>query len=202
MSIWHDSMMHAARGRCCSPTSCRSEGEEPALRTRPTPDDPEAWNAYLAEGNAKQARKRVAVDLIIRDQVGRVLVVNPTYKPDWDLPGGMVEANEPPEKAARREVREELGLQLTPGRLLVIEWVPPHGPWDDQLAFILDGGELSVEQSAGLRPHDDELAELAMLAPGDARPLLRPRLHARFDAALAALADGRARYLSDGRPIF
>ncbi|MFE9457647.1 hypothetical protein [Streptomyces californicus] len=26
----------------------------------PVPADPEAWNAHLAEGNAKQARKRVA----------------------------------------------------------------------------------------------------------------------------------------------
>ncbi|MFJ8472305.1 NUDIX domain-containing protein [Kitasatospora sp. NPDC094011] len=171
------------------------------MRTPPTPDDPEAWNAYLAEGNAKQARKRVAVDLIIRDQHGRVLVVNPSYKPDWDLPGGMVEANESPEDAGRREVREELGLDLTPGRLLVVEWVPPHGPWDDQLALILDGGELPAAQSSQLRPHDDELSELAMMDPADARPLLRPRLRARYDAALAALTDGHARYLSDGNPI-
>jgi hypothetical protein len=27
---------------------------------RPTPADPDAWNAYLAEGNATQARKRAA----------------------------------------------------------------------------------------------------------------------------------------------
>ncbi|MGX7828983.1 hypothetical protein ACTG9Q_28240 [Actinokineospora sp. 24-640] len=33
--------------------------------------------AYLAEGNAKQARKRVAADLLIRDEAGRVLLVNP-----------------------------------------------------------------------------------------------------------------------------
>ncbi|WP_405778860.1 NUDIX domain-containing protein [Streptomyces sp. NBC_01378] len=63
--------------------------------TTPTPADPEAWNAYLAEGNAKQARKRVAADVLLRDADGQVLLVNPTYKPGWDLPGGMVEANEP-----------------------------------------------------------------------------------------------------------
>lgn len=55
---------------------------------RPTPADPDAWNAYLAEGNATQARKRVAADVLIRDASGRVLLVNPTYKPGWDLPGG------------------------------------------------------------------------------------------------------------------
>ncbi|ALO09518.1 NUDIX hydrolase [Streptomyces venezuelae] len=106
----------------------------------PTPDDPDVWNAYLAEGNAKQARKRVAADVLLRDPAGRVLVVNPTYKPGWDLPGGMVEANEPPETAVSRELREELGLEVTLRGLLVVDWVAPHGPWDDQIAFVFDGG--------------------------------------------------------------
>jgi 8-oxo-dGTP diphosphatase len=102
--------------------------------------DPEAWNTYLAEGNAKQARKRVGADVLIRDEQGRILLVNPRYKPDWDLPGGMAEANESPVAAARRELKEELGLELEIGRLLVVAWVPPHGPWDDSLMFIFDGG--------------------------------------------------------------
>src|SRR5271165_6955106 len=42
--------------------------------------DPEAWNAYLAEGNAKQARKRVSADAILRDAQGRILLVDPRYK--------------------------------------------------------------------------------------------------------------------------
>ena len=58
--------------------------------------DPEAWQQHLAEGNAKQPRKRVGADAILRDSYGRILLVDPDYKPDWDLPGGMVEANEPP----------------------------------------------------------------------------------------------------------
>ena len=63
--------------------------------------DPDAWNAYLAEGNATQPRKRVSADLLIRDDTGRILLVEPKYKPDWDVPGGMAEANEPPHATAR-----------------------------------------------------------------------------------------------------
>jgi hypothetical protein len=47
--------------------------------------DQRRWS-YLAEGNAKQARKRVAADVLIRDPAGRVLLVDPTYKEHWDLP--------------------------------------------------------------------------------------------------------------------
>ncbi|MGD3107757.1 NUDIX domain-containing protein [Streptomyces sp. YGL11-2] len=169
---------------------------------RPTPADPAAWHAYLAEGNATQPRKRVAADVLLRDPTGRVLLVKPTYKPGWDLPGGMVEANEPPHEAATRELKEELGLAVTLHEVLVIDWVAPHGPWDDQISFIFDAGTLSEDQAAGIRPHDDELSEVAFLAPERAGELLRSRLRNRFQAALQALANGRPRYLHDTKPIW
>lgn len=46
-----------------------------------------------------------AVCVLIRDNADRILLVNPTYKEYWDLPGGMVGGNEPPRKAAEREIR-------------------------------------------------------------------------------------------------
>jgi len=164
---------------------------------RPTPADPDAWNAYLAEGNATQARKRVAADVLLRDAAGRVLLVNPTYKPGWDLPGGMAEANEPPEQTVVRELREELGLEITVRGLLVVDWVAPHGPWDDQIAFIFEGGHLDTAEE--LRPHDEELSEARFVAGDRARQLLRKRMRDRLDAALRAVDEGRPVYLRDGR---
>src|SRR4029450_12583707 len=61
--------------------------------TRVTPEiplyerDPEAWQAYLAEGNRTQPRKRVSADVLFRDESGQILLVDRRYKPDWDLPG-------------------------------------------------------------------------------------------------------------------
>ncbi|WP_194904396.1 NUDIX domain-containing protein [Catenulispora rubra] len=162
-------------------------------------NDPEAWNAYLAEGNAKQARKRVAADVIFRDAEGRVLLVDPTYKPDWDVPGGMAEANEPPRAAARREVKEELSLDIEPGALLCVDWVAPHGPWDDTLVFVFDGGELTAEQQAKLRLGDGELAEFRFCRPDEAAELLRPYVWRRISAALDGLREGTGRYLEEGR---
>jgi 8-oxo-dGTP diphosphatase len=160
--------------------------------------DPEAWRAYLAEGNAKQPRKRVSADVILRDHAGRMLLVDPRYKPDWDTPGGMAEANEPPHEAVRQELKEELGLDIHVGGLLVVDWVSPHGPWDDLLAFIFDGGELSDEQIHALKLIDDELAAFEFCTAEQARERLRPYVWRRVIVALDALKTGRVQYLQDG----
>jgi 8-oxo-dGTP diphosphatase len=163
--------------------------------------DPEAWNAKLAEGNARQPRKRVATDVIVRDQDDRLLLVNPTYKPDWDLPGGMAEANEAPIDAARRELREELGLSVAIGALLCVDWIPPHGPWDDTVVFVFDGGTLAPDEIAGLAPTDDELSAFRFCPPDEAAQILRPYVWQRAATALAALATGRGRYVHRGAPV-
>lgn len=163
--------------------------------------DPEAWRAHMAEGNATQPRKRVSADVLIRDHAGRLLLVDPKYKPDWDTPGGMAEANEPPHQAVQRELREELGLDIQVGRLLVVDWVSPHGPWDDLLAFIFDGGELTNEQIAGLKLRDDELRAFEFCAPEQARERLRPYVWRRVAVALEALESGRMQYLQDGHGL-
>jgi 8-oxo-dGTP pyrophosphatase MutT (NUDIX family) len=163
--------------------------------------DREAWIASLAEGNRTQARKRVGTNVIAMDQRGRILLVDPSYKPDWDLPGGMAEANEPPHEAAQRELREELDLDLRMRNLLCVDWVSPHGPWDDSLVFVFDGGTLTEETASSLRPEDPELSAIRFCPLEEAARLLRPYVWRRASQALAALRNGRPSYLHDGNPI-
>jgi 8-oxo-dGTP pyrophosphatase MutT (NUDIX family) len=143
----------------------------------------------------------VSADVLFRDNAGRILLVDPRYKPDWDLPGGMAEANEPPLEAARREVAEELGIEYTGGRLLVIDWVAPHGPWDDSLVFIFDGGVLTAEDHARITLRDGELNEYRFVEPEEASQLLRAYAWHRVHRALMALDSGTTSYLQDGHPM-
>jgi 8-oxo-dGTP diphosphatase len=160
--------------------------------------DPAAWRAHLAEGNRTQARKRVAADALIRDDQGRILLVDPSYKPGWDLPGGMAEANESPADCLRRELREELALGVCVGPVLVTDWVPPHGPWDDLLSFVFDGGVITPDRFAAVRLEDGELDHVAMCTEAEAEQRLRPRAWRRLRAALDAASTGTGRYLHDG----
>lgn len=78
---------------------------------------------------------------LLLSESGEVLIVKPNYRPYWSLPGGILEDGEPPHAGCAREVREEIGLDLTPGELLVVAWFAPA---DDRprpmVAFLFDGG--------------------------------------------------------------
>jgi len=181
---------------------CQTGGRKETVRVlMPTFEQQSPTWQHLAEGNAKQARKRVGADVILRDGAGRLLLVDPLYKPDWDLPGGMAEANEPPREAVQREVKEELGLELTVGPVLVVDWVSPHGPWDDSLMFIFDGGVLSKEQIRGLQFVDGELRAFQFCTEEEASKLLRDYVWRRVQIALEGLRMGRVLYVEDGERI-
>jgi ADP-ribose pyrophosphatase YjhB (NUDIX family) len=134
----------------------------------------------------RMAHKTVAAGALIRDPAGRILFVVPNYKPYLDLPGGIVETGEPPSAACRREVLEELGLDLPTGRLLVVDWTPGRGPWSDQVQFVFDGGIL--DPAAVLRPAEDELTGVQWSELSNAP--IRASLHRRLSLALTALTTG------------
>ena len=108
----------------------RLESDAPA-------SEPDGFRALL---NSFLPRKRAISQLLVRDPEERVLLCQLTYKQDWDLPGGVVEVGESPQLAVAREVEEELGLALDVGALLLTDWLPPWGGWDDAVCLVFDGG--------------------------------------------------------------
>lgn len=107
------------------------------LCTDPPLSEPESFRALL---NSFLPRKRAIAQMLVRDHDDRVLLCQLTYKRDWDLPGGVVEVSESPQDAVVREVTEELGLEIDSRGLLLTDWLPPWGGWDDALCLVFDGG--------------------------------------------------------------
>ena len=149
---------------------------------------------------ASLARKRMAAGALFRDVAGGVLLVNPVYKPSWDLPGGAVEAEESPHAACRREVAEELGLDRAPGRVLAVDWVPSRPERPEGLIIVYDGGVLSAAEVGQIVLADGELAEFAFIAPGAVPALVTPLLSRRIAACLEAADSGTVAALENGSP--
>jgi 8-oxo-dGTP pyrophosphatase MutT (NUDIX family) len=77
---------------------------------------------------AKLPKKTLSAKVIITSTNGNVLLVKPTYKKAWQLPGGGPEIFEDPESAAVREVLEETGLRINKQDLRIIDTIfrPEH----------------------------------------------------------------------------
>ena len=143
--------------------------------------------------------KRIGAGVLVRDEQGRVLLVEPTYKESWEIPGGSVEADESPRTTCSREVEEELGLRRGVGRLLCLEWQGPETDRSESLMFVYDGGVLSDPSTIRLPPH--ELASFRFVDSDELDNLMVERLMRRVRAALKALADGTVAELQDGKPV-
>lgn len=136
---------------------------------------------------------------LIFDGQGRLLVVNPTYKARWSIPGGIMEADgESPWEACQREVREEVGLSVESGRLAAVDFLRPKPDKPGGMRFLFDCGVFDDATLSGVRLQEEELSEHRLLEPADALELLSGPLRRRVGAVLAA---DSCVYLEDGRPI-
>jgi 8-oxo-dGTP diphosphatase len=131
---------------------------------------------------------------LFTDPAGRVLLVKPNYREHWTLPGGMLEDGESPEAGCRREVAEEIGLDITPGPLLAIDWSPPAGMRPRPIVhFVFDGGVL--DEHAPIRLQAEELDAYRFAGPGELARHLPAFMTARVSAALAGRAAGAPVYV-------
>jgi ADP-ribose pyrophosphatase YjhB (NUDIX family) len=134
---------------------------------------------------------------LIFDRAGRLLILKPTYKKGWTIPGGVMEADgETPWQACRREVREECGIEVRGGRLACMDFRLPRPGRHGGIRFLFDCGRLSDEMLARIVVQPEEISEFRFAELPDALALLRRPIRRRVRAATRGLA-----YLEDGRPV-
>ena len=164
------------------------------FRDHPAVDDPD-----VGEPVPDVPRIPGSAGALIFDVANRLLILKPTYKKRWTIPGGQIEADgESPWEACRRETREECGLYLAGGRLVCVDYLRPKEDRPGGVRFLFDCGTISDRQLSEIRLDPHEIADHRFVAPADAGGLLSGPVGRRVAAALGAK---ECLYLEDGRPV-
>jgi ADP-ribose pyrophosphatase YjhB (NUDIX family) len=137
----------------------------------------------LAPLNLMTPRHALGAGALVCDADGRILLIQQTYQrpPVWLPPGGWVDRGETPREAARREVREELGISVEIGRPLAA-----RGGGYGEVTILFEAHRLD---DAALCLSDE--IECVAYFPPDALPPMPEIVRSYILEAVEALRDGR-----------
>ena len=90
------------------------------------------WGVRLVE-----PRFTVTAGAVVVDERGRVLLLNHVFRvgTGWGIPGGFMEKGEQPEEAFRRELREEIGLELESAEIAFVRTLKQAAAGRDHLSL-------------------------------------------------------------------
>ncbi|MFB7476375.1 NUDIX domain-containing protein [Kitasatospora sp. NPDC056184] len=148
---------------------------------------------------------RLDADVLVLNSTGTsILLIHPTYRPDWVLPGGGIRPGESVAVAARRELREKLGLNRLITHGLTVDQVPadPDTGTPKNLTVVCDGGTVGI--GTALAPPIESAREIRAVewVPLDTlSDHCEPFMQRRIRVAVAAVMHGtRIPLLYRGEP--
>lgn len=169
-----------------------------------TPAEPPEAAVEVAAEEPWPPRIPASAGALIRDERGRLLILEPTYKARWTIPGGVMEADgETPWEACRREVLEETGLDVTRGDLVAVDFLRPRATTGKPggMRFLFDCGTFADDVLAGVVVQEEEIKQHRLAPVEEALSLLSGPVRRRVAAALDVLGQpGRVCYLEEGLP--
>jgi 8-oxo-dGTP diphosphatase len=142
-------------------------------------------------------KKRIAAGALILNDKGQLLLVKPTYKETWEVPGGITELNESPRACVEREIKEQMGLELSISKLLCLDYVADLPEKGDSLQMIFDGGVLSEEQIKAIKLQAEELSEFRFFDANNIDVIFKDKLRLRMQKALEAKREDTALYIEN-----
>jgi 8-oxo-dGTP pyrophosphatase MutT (NUDIX family) len=140
-------------------------------------------------------KKRVASGILFFNTDGKFLIVKPSYKKCWEIPGGAVELDESPFQGLKREVEEELGWELNNAELIHVEYQSNVDGKGDRFHFVFDGGIVDDYKISTIKLDKEELLEYRFVDFEEMRNFLCDRVRDRLLIFKEAKNIGKFKYL-------
>ena len=152
-------------------------------------------------------QKRIAVGALLFYK-SELLILRPAHTTDfldnpvarnWVLPGGIVEAEESPEEALRREIKNQLQLKVQTTRLLTVDYIHNVDVRGEYLHFLFECKALSESQVLGMKTKKDEIKDYKFTDRDNALLVLNINAARRLASSFESLRNGtEMNYLEDG----
>ena len=158
----------------------------------------ESWSkkAYLKN----LPKKRMGVGCLLFNDKSQMLILKPTYRDNWLLPGGVIEKDESPRQACIREVKEETNLDIQPSKLLCVDYVSIEKSDRtfkiESVQFVFLGGTISSIDKIKLPKQ--EISRYQILEPETAIQTLGIHSQRRLKSCLPYFNTQKTLYLENG----
>jgi ADP-ribose pyrophosphatase YjhB (NUDIX family) len=121
-------------------------------------------------------KKRMSAGVLFFNKEGMILILKPSYKDNWTLPGGVCNKNESPRQTGEREVKEEINIEVKLKRLVAVNYNRAKGDVDENMLWWFYGGILDERQIKQVKVDGEEILEYRFVKPEEAKKLVRRNL--------------------------
>lgn len=140
----------------------------------------------------------MGVGILLFNDAGDLLLVKPSYKDHWSLPGGVVDVHESPQSACIREVKEEIGIDIPIPRFACVAYYDnTDNVKGECLQFMFDGGTLTQADIENIKIAPKEIEAFQFIPIIQAINLVSTSTAKRIPRAMEAIKSGTALYLEE-----
>ena len=129
--------------------------------------------------------------MIFSNDDGDILLLEPTYKNDWEIPGWIIEENESQKEACEREIYEELWLKKEIGELLCLEYQREE---DDSYMFVFDGWMLTQNEIESIKIQENEIGSFEFLSLEEIEQKVLKKMFLRIKKCIESKWDKNTHY--------
>jgi len=150
-------------------------------------------------------KKRMGAGVLVFNQENKLLIVKPSYKDHWSIPGGVVEQDESPKNACIREIKEEIGIELKEIGFVCVDYVKGNEEKDENLQFIFHYPKLNPEQENRIKVDGKEISEFRFVESKEAIKLfggLNTKMAKRVAKCIDAINKDKPIYLENEENLY